>query len=531
LHRKGTAALNSDGLADWPDLFQQVAAAGHINGWATATLIALAAITALRFVVKTWRWDLWPRRIFWLVYLFLLPLSLFAAVHVIGVILDASGNPNLLSRLERGGDAFLAIVLAKLIVEGLDLFIWKGYALKKFGHATPSILIGVSAFLIYFATAYIIAAVVFDIPVTGALVSSGIILGVIGLSLQGTISDVFSGVFISLERPFRIGDWIVTEDDRLGKVIEIDWRATRLLSFNNTVFVVPNSKMANSTIENRTEPEALYGHYFYVSMAPEAPIGLVRRVLLEAVLSSPYVQSDPPPNVYLAKANQRPYQYLVYVYFESYEASWRGNGDIQPRIHDYLKRAGLSVAGESRDLRHRRMQELPSEEPPIQQLLAEIHLFQSLSTEELEILSQGVRTSRYRPGDYVIREGDAGDSLLVITTGLVNVTRNNPRGKQVSVSRLGMGQCVGEMSLLTGRPRSATVQAVTDSEVVEIPKDSMNALFEKRSDLIDELARTMSERRAAEELVTDRNAEQVNNMSLQDIADRFGRTIRGFFHI
>ncbi len=111
------------------------------------------------------------------------------------------------------------------------------------------------------------------------------------------------------------------------------------------------------------------------------------------------------------------------------------------------------------------------------------------------------------------------------------MTRSNPRGKQVSVNRLGMGQCVGEMSLLTGRPRSATVQAVTDSEVVEIPKDSMNALFEKRTDLIDELARTMSERRAAEELVTDRDAEQVNSMSLQDIADRFGRTIRGFFHI
>ena len=142
--------MNSEGLSDWPDLFQQVANAGHINGWATATLIALAAITALRFMVKTWRWDLWPQRIFWLVYLFLLPLSLFAAVHVIGVLFDAPGNPGLLSWLERGGDACLAIVLARLIVEGLDLLIWKGYARKKFGHATPSILIGVSAFLVYF---------------------------------------------------------------------------------------------------------------------------------------------------------------------------------------------------------------------------------------------------------------------------------------------------------------------------------------------------------------------------------------------
>ncbi|MEM7563103.1 MAG: mechanosensitive ion channel family protein [Pseudomonadota bacterium] len=519
--------MNADDLTELSDLYHKAAEAGQINAWATATLIALAAITLLRFAIKTWHWKDWTRRIFWVAYLFLLPLSLIAAVHIIGVTFDISEHV----WLQRSSDALLAILLAILIVEGLDLFLWKGYAQKKFGHPTPNILIGVSAFLVYFATAYVIAAVIFDIPVTGALVSSGIVLGVIGLSLQGTISDIFSGVFISLERPFRIGDWIVTEDDRLGKVIEIDWRATRLLSFNNTVFVVPNSKMANSIIENRAEPDALYGHYFYVSMSPEAPVGLVRRVLLEAVLSSPYVQSDPPPSVRLAKANQRPYQYLVYVYFENYEASWRGNGDVQIRVHEYLKRAGLNVSGESRDLRYSKTTALPDDEPPIQQLLADIDLFQGLSEDELEILSRGVRTNRFRPGDMIMNEGDEGDSLLVITAGLVLVTRNNPMGKQVSVTRLGIGQCVGEMSLLTGRPRSATVEAVTDSEIVEIPKDAVNGLLEERPDLVDELARIMTERRAAEELVTDRDLGQVNAMTLQDIADRFGRRIRRFFHL
>ena len=131
----------------------------------------------------------------------------------------------------------------------------------------------------------------------------------------------------------------------------------------------------------------------------------------------------------------------------------------------------------------------------------------------------------YRPNETVIQEGDAGESLLVIITGLVRVTRTQPRGGQTDVTRLGMGQCIGEMSLLTGRPRSATVEAVTDCEVVEIPKVSMNELFLERPELVDDLARTMSERRAAEDLVGDRDAEAARRLTLQDIAARYGPQI------
>ncbi len=521
--------MDSRNMTDWTSLARQVASADEIGTWATVALLVLAGVSALRFVFRARSREPWSRRLFWVAYLFLLPFSIFAVIQVIGVSFDAAANGEQLKWLERGGDALLAIVTAVLVVEGLDLIVWNGIVRRKFGQTTPGILIGVSSFIVYFAAAYVIAAVIFDVPVTGALVSSGIVLGVIGLSLQSTIGDIFSGLFISLERPFRIGDWIETEDGRLGQVLEIDWRATRLLSFNNTVYVVPNSKIANSIIENRGQPGLPYGHYFYVQMAPEAPVGLVRRVLLEAVLSSPYVLSDPPPNVYLARANQRPHEYLVYAYFEKYTDSWRGNGDLQARIHNYLKRAGLTVSGEATEILHRPMDESPTEEPPIQQLLGEIHLFQPLSEHELTQLSERVRSVRYRPGDIIMREGETGDSLLVITAGLVLVKRNKPYHRQVALTRLGMGQCIGEMSLLTGRPRSATVEAVTDCEVVEIPKDSMSALFNKRPELVDELARTMTERRAADELVTDSDPEQVKVLSLQDIADRFGKRIRRFF--
>ena len=117
----------------------------------------------------------------------------------------------------------------------------------------------------------------------------------------------------------------------------------------------------------------------------------------------------------------------------------------------------------------------------------------------------------------------------MITTGLVHVTRRRPARRDVSVGRLGIGQCIGEMSLLTGQPRSATVEAVTDCEIVEIPKQGMNQLFERRPDLVDELAGIMAERRAADDLVQERATEVDGQMSLQDVALRLGRRIRGFF--
>ena len=86
-----------------------------------------------------------------------------------------------------------------------------------------------------------------------------------------------------------------------------------------------------------------------------------------------------------------------------------------------------------------------------------------------EVAAVGPGATRYRPGDIIMREGDSGDSLLVITTGLVMVKRNKPYRRQVSLTRLGMGQCIGEMSLLTGRPRSASARVGDARELAKIP--------------------------------------------------------------
>ena len=186
--------MNPDGSMNWPNLPPQVTGSDEIGTWAIVLLAALVALAVLRLLVKAWRWDMPQRRLAWGATLLVLPAAIYAGVHVLGVLFDAASHAEFNLWLERAGDSAVIVVLAILVVEGIDLFVWKGLFRNRFGETTPGVLVGVPAFLIYLSAAYLIAAAVFDIPITGAVISSGILLGVIGLSLQGTISDIFSGL-------------------------------------------------------------------------------------------------------------------------------------------------------------------------------------------------------------------------------------------------------------------------------------------------------------------------------------------------
>ena len=89
----------------------------------------------------------------------------------------------------------------------------------------------------------------FNVPLTGALATSGLLTAIIGLALQGNLSNIISGLFLNIERPFKPGDWIMF-DDQLGRVKAISWRSTRLTSIENQEIFVPNDKLAQSTVMN-----------------------------------------------------------------------------------------------------------------------------------------------------------------------------------------------------------------------------------------------------------------------------------------
>jgi small-conductance mechanosensitive channel len=103
--------------------------------------------------------------------------------------------------------------------------------------------------LVYLAALLAIIAYVFNLPVQGLLATSGAVAIIIGLALQSSLSDVFSGLVLSFSRPYRADDWIRLEGGTEGRVIELNWRATHILTSERDLAILPNSMIAKRLTE------------------------------------------------------------------------------------------------------------------------------------------------------------------------------------------------------------------------------------------------------------------------------------------
>jgi hypothetical protein len=123
-----------------------------------------------------------------------------------------------------------------------------------------------------------------------------------------------------MERPFNIGDWLELEDGRIGAVVDMNWRATRLRAWDNTTLVVPNSSLASQSMKNLHGESHVYAPWYFVKIPAEVDPRYATELLLEAAMSCESVMKMPPPTVRLADATSLPYSYMVWVHLKSYPA-------------------------------------------------------------------------------------------------------------------------------------------------------------------------------------------------------------------
>tara|TARA_B100000676_G_scaffold263760_1_gene275700 strand:- start:24 stop:692 length:669 start_codon:yes stop_codon:yes gene_type:complete len=144
----------------------------------------------------------------------------------------------------------------------LDKFVWHSASRRRRDVPIPKLLTQLAALAIWITTAVILLALVYDIPVAGFLTTSGIIIAVIGFALRNLIADVFTGIALGLERPLKIGDWIEFDEGAPGRVVEINWRAARLVTMDEVSVVVPNSQLATAAFRNYSTPQEYWRDEF-----------------------------------------------------------------------------------------------------------------------------------------------------------------------------------------------------------------------------------------------------------------------------
>jgi small-conductance mechanosensitive channel len=333
----------------------------------------------------------------------------------------------------------------------------------------------------------------------GALFTTSAIFGVIiGLALQDTLGNFFAGISLHADRPFQVGDVIALGPQRITGVVEgITWRAIKLRTFANNVALVSNSVAAKEAIEvfprDNLNARLVYFGTLYTD-SPAKTIHIVR----EAIREAENVSTKITPVVRIRNFGDSAIEWEAKYWPQDYAKYNDTDALVRQLIWYALRRADINFAFPTRTLHLERkpsVQALTGRQKEVIERLSAVDIFAPLSTEETEKLAGGAVRHVFAPGELVIRAGDQGSSMFVVHNGRVQVQVSDG-GTPRAVAELGEGAFFGEMALFTGEPRTASVVALEETEVMEIGHAAMKHLFETNPDLAESISWTIAERRA-----------------------------------
>lgn len=429
--------------------------------------------------------------------------------------------------------ALVALCGAWLVSRVLRRFVWERHFQRHYGTEAPRILQYLVTVLLYLAAIGIIVVVILDRSASGVLVSTSVVVGVLGLALQSVLVDLFSGITIALERPFGVGDWISLPDGTMGRVIDISWQATQLKSLNESKLVIPNGYVLRNVVHNYSQPNAQYALWLEIFVDRSYEPSTVRRLLFEAALTCESVLKNPTPAVNVSDASSNPIRYTVYVHFKSFMAHYAGKNDLYMSIHTFLSRAGVSTAAPKYEVSTEPAQERSVQMPSMREELASAAIFHVLSEEEIDVLASHSTYHTFYPEEVIMRQGEGDSSILIITSGVVQIAKSDERGNKIEVARLGSGDILGEMSLLTGERRSATVTALGQVTLIQVTKEGLEPLLKQNPDLSDAFAQVMLERQlhSKQFIESMKKSHKAASDFVSDYLEGFVRSIQRFFRI
>jgi small-conductance mechanosensitive channel/CRP-like cAMP-binding protein len=415
---------------------------------------------------------------------------------------------------------------AWLLIELIEIFIWQNLAgTQRVGVGVPRLLKHVVALLVFTLASAAVLHFVFGRSITALWATSGVVGLVVGFATRSLIADFFSGIALSLDPPFRIGDYVelrLPGDARsiYGSVAEMNWRSTRLHTRNNTrTLYIPNAVLSTMIIVN------IYRHRersrFEVLFAFEQSVSVdqATRVLLAGVLAAPGVLETPSPEVLINNTTDAGIEYRVRYWIGQHTSASQVRHHVLESVLRALATADLALATTKRDNVVSRKPARHTDPERIKlACIGRLDLFRSLQPAELAALSTQVCERLMKSGDTVMRQGEPGQSMYVVLEGLLDVLMQGEAERPVRVSRLRAGEFFGEMSLLTGEPRSATVVAVTGGLLYEIAKESLQPIISARPEVVSHITQVLAERRFRNE----RLFENLDTQQAKAETKRFG---------
>jgi len=350
---------------------------------------------------------------------------------------------------------------------------------------------------IYVGSLLGIIAYVFDMAVSGLLAASGVIAIVVGLALQSTLGDVFSGVALNLSKPYHPGDWLILEGGLEGRVIETNWRATQLLTEANDLAVIPNSLIAKARLINASKPSGAHGVTILVRLDPAMAPSRVVTTLKTAMLSSNHILRMPAPIVTVRSLDAVALVCELEFYVPLIEQAPDAQNEIFDLVYRHCAAASIRLAPPAagacalppRDIRVD-IANIPK------RLLDHLAIFATLSDEERLALAPKMKRRAFKAGDVLVEQGVVAQSLFILSFGVLAALQLHD-GHDIEVLRLAPGDCFGQASVLAGVETAFKVKALTRVVAYEIARDDLAPILKQRPAIAAELSQIMVSREEA----------------------------------
>lgn len=325
--------------------------------------------------------------------------------------------------------------------------------------------------LIFLVAVVAAAAYVLQLPVKGLLATSGVMAIVIGLALQSTLSDVFSGIVLNTTRPYQIGDSI-SIDGTEGKVVDIDWRATRMITASGSLAVVPNSVAAKAKLLNHSRPADRHGLSITVVVPAKVRPKRVFDALEKALQGTSALLATPGPKVSVKASSLESVEYEASGFITDMARKGEVRNQLFDLAHRHLEASGVIWNADLASAPRSRQREL----------LDEVRLFRSLSGDERDELSQHMTTVEYLVDQVILGIGERSQHVLVIASGVVSASVRDGE-RLVEAGRMGPGELLAIEGLVDEEESAVEFRTLSGCVLYRIDKEQLRSCLDQRGDV------------------------------------------------
>jgi small-conductance mechanosensitive channel len=339
--------------------------------------------------------------------------------------------------------------------------------------------------------------------------TSAVVTGILAIGMQATLGNIIGGVALQLDNSIHEGDWLQLENGKQGKVREIRWRHTVIETRDYDTIIVPNATLLAASItilgkrDGKSAPHRMWVHFNVdFRYSPADVIDAVETALRAAPIEG--VAKEPPPNCicydFARAENDSVARYAVRYFLTDLARDDPTSSRVRSRIFAALKRAGVPLAVPAAQLfveeddQERRERKKAREAEKRRAALSEVEILKPLTEDEIAKIAEGLRYAPFAAGETITKQGAIAHWLYIVTSGTAEV-RVSGDGVEKTVAKIDAPGFFGEMGLMTGEPRLATVVALTPVECYRLDKEAFQKIMAERPEVAADISAVLAQRK------------------------------------